>query len=468
MVKKKGGKQRPTSGGAAKGGKPSPAGPASSKRAPEPAAPKPVAGDSPDADEVEREAEDAAASVAASEPPKPAAKRAAPDEVASPPSSPPPERAKREGQAWGKPFATIERWWNWLEVRVLVGVVLGLVFSMVLWVSLQGMSSPVESGSNAGVVFRAAVGAIAISVALWFVTGKLGLDKTKRTVGSIVGILLGFWLAPKWRAVGVDYFGQVQNWLQEGSTFTMFGQLRGVSTRLTVVLAFIGGSLGAATGKHINIDVALRFVSDRFKLPVFVMQTVATIAFCLAAAWAFFEYIAITNFNAKPEMTAGEKYDVVDDAVAKDLFLMRRQIGFDLRAAPYVLAGGKWDDEQRFTGRDWNQYLEDSGYRDYFTAEQVENLKSPDDMLDSWHYPLAMGPDGPPRQTLVRTMNLSFTVGFFLMALRFLLRMLLVLSGHQSMEAESDYDPDADPKRHREREAAAAEAAHEAGSQEIV
>ena len=466
MAKKKGGKQRPTSGGAAKGAKPSSGGAPPSKKAVEPKAPTESAPErlDPGAKAEPEKSDRKGSEPKANEPPAAAA-----FETLSSLKDPQPPRQRRpEGREWGKPFVSIEKWWTWLEVRILVGVILGLVFSMVLWVALQGMSSPVESESKAGVVFRGAVGAIAISVATWFVTGKLGLDRTKRTLAAIGGIAAGVLLAPSWRGTGVEYFGHVQNWLQEGSSFTMFGQLRGVSTRLTVVLAFIGASLGAASGKHINIDAALRFVKDKYKLPVFVLQTIATVAFCVAASWAFFEYIAITNFNAKPDMTASQKYEIVDDAVAKDLFLLRRQIGFDLSAAPHVIGGGKWDDEDRFTGRQWNEYLEETGYRDYFTDEQVDGLKSPEGSLDTFRYPLAIGPDGPPRNTLVRTMNLSFTVGFFLMALRFLLRLLLVLSGHQSMDAEAEYDPDADPKRHKEREAAAVEAAHEAGSKEIV
>ena len=36
-------------------------------------------------------------------------------------------------------------------------------------------------------------------------------------------------------------------------------------------------------------------------------------------------------------------------------------------------------------------------------------------------------------------------------------RMLLVLSGHADIDAESDYDPEDDPKRHAEREKVEAE-----------
>ena len=88
------------------------------------------------------------------------------------------------------------------------------------------------------------------------------------------------------------------------------------------------------------VPVLRLFVPEKLKTAVFFLQNVATIAFCFVAAWGFFEYIAITNFNAKPEMTASQKYDAVDDAVGQDLFLWRKQIWFDLQALPHVLGGG--------------------------------------------------------------------------------------------------------------------------------
>jgi len=189
------------------------------------------------------------------------------------------------------------------------------------------------------------------------------------------------------------------------------------------------------------------------KLPVFVIQNVATVIFCVVAAVGFFEYIAISNFNTKVETTRSEKLALVSKAMSQDLFLMRRQIGFDLRAAPYVLGGsGRWDDEGRLDGKAWNQYIESSGYRDYFEKEQVDMLLAPPDALESSRVPLAIGPEGQPRNVLIRTMNLTFAVGFLFMAFRFLLRMLLVLSGHTDIDPEPEYDPEDDPQRHAERE----------------
>jgi TRAP-type C4-dicarboxylate transport system permease small subunit len=402
----------------------------------------------------------------APEPESSVAEASEPDRPSEPPSQPPPPKkgSRAEGAAWGKPLVTLERRFTWFELRLLVAIILLLIASMVAWVSVNGLSSPVESQDSAGTLFRGFAGAVALALVAWGVSARMKLSKQTSSLLGVAAIVLGFATAGMWRATGVEYFGHVKNWLQEGSTLTMFGGLRGVSTRLTILLAFVGGSLAAASGKHINIDVALRFVTPKLKLPVFVLQNIATIVFCVVASVAFFEYIAITNFNAKEETTRGEKVSIVGKAVSQDLFLFRRQFGFDLSSTPHVLGGGKWDDETRLNGQQWNEYLESSGYRDYFTKEQVDALKAPPDALQDSRLALAIGPEGQPRNLLIRTMNLTFAVGFLFMAFRFLLRMLLVLSGHADIDAESDYDPEDDLKRHAEREKVEADALEKGGA----
>ncbi len=446
MAKKKGGKKRPSAQPVTKKADP---GRAETKQQ---AAPAPAEATSDAPEPQEDEADEA--------PPPPSV----PGEEAEPPVDPhPPKPRARQGAPWGEPLAKLERALTWFEIRLLVSVILLLIASMMAWVSVVGLSSPLESQDSVGTIYRGFVGAFGLAAVAWFVSSKLQLDKKRSSLLGLAGVIIGFVLAGSWRGVGVEYFGHVKNWVQEGSTLTMFGGLRGTSTRLTILLAFVGGSLAAASGKHINIDVALRFVTPKMKLPVFVIQNLATVAFCVVAAVGFFEYIAISNFNAKVETTRSEKLSLVTKTISQDLFLMRRQIGFDLRAAPYVLGGsGRWDDEGRLDGKAWNQYIETSGYRDYFEKEQVDMLLAPPDALSASRVPLAIGPEGQPRNVLIRTMNLTFAVGFLFMGLRFLLRMLLVLSGHTDIDPEPEYDPEDDPKRHAEREKVEREIAKEA------
>jgi TRAP-type C4-dicarboxylate transport system permease small subunit len=294
------------------------------------------------------------------------------------------------------------------------------------------------------------LGMIVLGPISWLATKKLGWDLRRRTGAVVASLALAALLAPAWRDAGVDYFGHMFNWLQEGSSLTLFGQLRGVSTRLTVLLAMIGASLAAAGGKHINIDAFLRFVPKRLLLPTFVASSIATAAVCFAAAWGFFENIAINNFGAEREWKYDKKIEIVEKRVAQDLFIWRLQIGFDLESLPIVLGGGKWDDESRLNGKQWNELVESSGYRDHFTKEQVDALLAPPEALGESRLPMVVVPDNSPRGLLVHTMNLTFPIGFVIVGLRFLLRLILVLAGVETLDPDvagiSDEKPDARPK----------------------
>ena len=52
-------------------------------------------------------------------------------------------------------------------------------------------------------------------------------------------------------------------------------------------------------------------------------------------------------------------------------------------------------------------------------------------------------PNGSPRGLLVHVLNLAFPIGLVIIALRLLLRMILVVSGHDSVEVEGELVPGA-------------------------
>ncbi len=347
--------------------------------------------------------------------------------------------------AWLRPALFVDKYWTWFEERLLVVVVLGLMLVMGLWVLLKGLQEPVQAQSQAGVVLRGAVGVIVLGPGAWLLTKRLGWSPARGRIAAVAGIAAGVLLAPSWRAFGVEYFGHILNWLQEGSSLTMFGQLRGVSTRLTVLLAMIGASLAAAGGKHINIDAFLRFVPKSLKLPSFVGSSLATVAVCFVAAWGFFDNISINNFGGKREWTPTQKIVHVEERVSQHMFLWRQQMKFDLEALPIVLGGGKWDDETRMNGQQWNEFVERVGYRDYFTKEQVDAVLAPPDGLKDSRLPIVIVPDGSPRGLLVYSMNLTFPIGFILVGIRFLLRMLMVLGGREQLDPDVAF-LEAEPK----------------------
>ncbi len=353
-----------------------------------------------------------------------------------PSASPREGHPKLHGAAWALPLVKIERAWTWFEARMLVVVLLSLIFFMVTWISLKGLSLPLQSGSRAGTAYRMLFG-IAVGGGLaQLATRKL--PEARRTQITFAVILVGIGGAPLWRARGVEYCEHILNWLQEGSSLTMLGGLRGVSTRLTILLALTGASLAAASGKHINIDVVLRFFSPRIRKLVFVLSTVATLAVCVAASWGFFDYISIESFSAKKEATAGEKIEQVGHEASQDLFLFRKQIGLDFSAMFHVLGGGKWDDEGRMNGRSWNDIVDYGGYREHFTKEEVEPVLAPKDALDESRVALVVVPGGSPRGLLLHAMDLLWCWGLLNIGLRFFMRMLLVVSGHASADPEPE------------------------------
>jgi TRAP-type C4-dicarboxylate transport system permease small subunit len=252
----------------------------------------------------------------------------------------------------------------------------------------------------------------------------------------------------------------------------MLGGLRGVGTRITILLALLGGSLAAAAGKHINIDVVMRFTPDRLKVPMFAISTLATIGVLLGAAWGFVDYIAIESFNYRPaqlqihekgekyaESTATEELAFVKNRVGQHLFLFRKQIGLDLGALGHVLGGSKWDDPSRMNGRQWNALLDD-GWTEKFTAEEIDAIRSVPDQLEESRVPLVVVPGGgSARNLLIPTMNLMFPIGFVVIAFRFLLRLLLVMSGHEQLEDDAAAPPKPDEKKKAEGAGASGEAA---------
>jgi len=134
--------------------------------------------------------------------------------------------------------------------------------------------------------------------------------------------------------------------------------------------------------------------------------------------------------------------------VSQHLFLFRRQIGLDLAATPHVLAGGKWDDPSRMNGRSWNALLEEGGFRGEFTQEEVDGIRAPEEDLDGSRIPLVVVPGGgSARNLLIPTMNLMFPIGFIIIALRFLLRLVLVLSKHESLEEDAAASAEATDSR---------------------
>lgn len=354
------------------------------------------------------------------------------------PKAAPPAK-KPVGAAWAEPLVRFEAAWTRLETRLVTFVLVWLLGALVAWVALGGLAAPLSAGNAAGSVFRGGMAALALGMLGWRLTRDKPLNT--RRAATMGGIAFGILTTPFWRSLGIDYFDNVRGWLQEGSFLTLMGGLRGLGTRLTLWLALLGASLATASGKHIHIDVIFRFLPVKARKPVVVMNYTAAMLVCFSAVWGFFDHIAIENFGANQDQTAGEKIETVMHHGGNHLFLATRQVGLDLTTLPHVLVGDRYD--KWMSPTEWNAWVADAGFEGRYPAEQIASLKVP---LDGpAHTPVVVPPNGEnARGILVHLLNLVFPFGMFVIGFRFLLRMLMTLSGHIDIDPNAQHAIDDD------------------------
>ncbi|HEX7670553.1 MAG TPA: hypothetical protein VF395_13255 [Polyangiaceae bacterium] len=321
-----------------------------------------------------------------------------------------------------------DRLWTRFEIWLALLALTLEVLSMSLWVALKGFSA---SSDHAAVVFRAMLGATVLGVA-----AHLGLSKQKLAVrrgGTVAAVVFGIVIAKTWAKFGVDYSSNLLNWYQQASFLTLLGGLRGVGTRLTMLIALLGGSLATGRGKHIVIDVVTRFVGYRPRFVMALASWVASAVVCFAAAWGFFDHISIENFGARADDRAGQKIHKVVEQLGEDVFIARKQLELDFKSMPHVLLRGETYADW-LTGKEWNAWVESAGFVERYGKEATEAAKIPD---DSTRAPLVVIPGrGEPRGELINAAYLVFPIGLIIIALRFIVRGLLAISGHVTVDPD--------------------------------
>ena len=372
--------------------------------------------------------------------------------------------------AWANPLARLDTKWTRLEARLAAAVLLSEILALCAWISLKGLSAEYQVASEgekniSGLVFRGLVGAIVLGLIAFRVTRPKMAETEPRYATAIVrqnvavtsAVVVGLGCGRLWANGGVEYFENFLNWMQSASLLMLIGGLRGVATRLTLWLALLGASLATANGKHINIDVVMRFLTPRMRVPVSVTGWVAAAVMCTAGAWGFFDHIAIALFHVHPFTTcsaeevaaasvtrkpaicptpAGEKIGHVLHDMGTDWFVIRRQFSLDLRSFPRVVAGTKYNGY--LTGAEWNTWVNEGDWTSHFPAEQVNGLLSPLDKPQEFHIPAVSIPGGQEvRGLLIKDADLIFPFGLLMIALRFILRSLLAISGHVQVDPDS-------------------------------
>ena len=366
-----------------------------------------------------------------------------------------------EGAAWASPLLRFDTWWTKQEARLVLAVLGAEILSLTLWVLLKGLSNEYRPGSAdvSGLVFRGTVTAVFVGYA----THRLLRPKSesdaaavkRHQIGVSVAVIAGIFGGRLWASVGAEYFSNLLNWLQSASTLTLLGGLRGVATRLTLWVALLGASLATAQGKHINVDVVMRFLPIKMRVPVAVIGWMAACAVCTTGAYGFVDHLSIAEFRIMEQgpcegdptntctYTAGKRLSLVKHEMGNDLFLLGRQMSLDLKTGPRVLGGNKYKDYLH--PAEWNAWLKGGSWTEHFAADDVNGQLMDESDANATRLPIVNIP-GTGEDTnglLRRDADFIFPFGLLMIALRFLIRSILAIAGYIKVDPDAVHgDPE--------------------------
>jgi hypothetical protein len=333
--------------------------------------------------------------------------------------------------------------WQRIEVRLVIWVVVAEISALCVWVALKSFAAFYTPGGNLiGVMFRGIVGAMVLGLIAHAVLRKRNLPVLLHRWIVVGAVAVGLLSGRAWANIGVEWASNAISWIQNASALALIGGPRGLVTRLTLWLALLGASIAAGLGKHINIDVAIRYLPKKLIPPVALLGWALAAIVCLLASFGFVDSIAVTKYRAEafrscPEglcdTPIAERLGVVAKGTSVDLFMLRKQVMLDLRTFPRVLIGSPYD--KWLSAKDWNEFVEEGGFEDYFPAETVKGLLLTDP--SSTRMPAIVDPTtGEGRNRLIRDLDFILPFGLLMIALKFLLRIALVLKGELKIEGE--------------------------------
>jgi len=387
----------------------------------------------PEAKAEEKKAEPEAKAEAKSEPIAPEERDEQEDPNVATPKS-------HVGASWVQPLVKFDAWWTKWEARLAAGVLGAEIFSLVTWIALKGMSAeyqPNQADPEApvdvsGIIFRAVVGAVILGTAAHFALRDKDPAKRKTDLryqlGVSAAVILGMVASRFWANAGVSYFSNALNWLQSSSTLTLLGGLRGLATRFTLWLALLGASLATAQGKHINVDVVMRFLTPKMRVPVALIGWLAAAAVCLSGAWGFVDHLAIAEYKLSMDSTSSDRLSKVEHEFGRDMFLLHQQVKLDFHSLPKVLGGTKYKDYLK--AAEWNEWMNGGDWAEHFPADDVKaQMMDPADTTSRLPLINIPGTGENTNGLLIRAIDLVFPFGLFMIALRFLLRCVLAIGG---------------------------------------
>jgi hypothetical protein len=342
----------------------------------------------------------------------------------------------------------IDEGWQRLESRLCAGVLVAEIASLTVWIALKGLSSDYKPGENAsGLVFRSLTSAALLGLLSHLATRKQAekVHRAATTAAMLVGLVAGrFWVH-----AGVLYASNILNFLQNASALMLIGGLRGLATRLTLWVALLGASLATSRGRHINVDVLVRYVPEKLRVPAALVGQVAAMLVCFFGALGFADYIAISVYRADAtqpcpgdksktcDTSAGAKAATVMHEVNSDFFLLGRQASLDMGSWPTVLAGKPYD--KWLTATEWNSWLDGADWKSHFNPTAVDALHMDPSAPTATRMPQVAvpGTGEQARGLLVRELDFVFPFGLLVIALKFALRIALILTGGVKVDLDS-------------------------------
>lgn len=362
------------------------------------------------------------------------------------------------------PLLRFDNAWTCLEARIATFVLFAEIAALCIWVSLKGMSADYKPGlldadgnpvpvDVSGLVYRCIALAVIFSLIARRVTR--GRKENERSIAVGIGIVVGLGLGRVFASAGSEYFANLLNWMQTASLLTLFGGLRGLATRLTLWLALLGGSLATGQGKHINVDVAMRFLTPKLRVPVAVLGWVTAALVCGSGAYGFFDHIAIEGFKIRAVVPCAndatkdcdksftDKFAEAKKGVGTDLFLFRRQTSLDFKTIGVVLRGHDYNNYLK--PNEWNEWLKGGSWGEHFAQADVDGQLMDESNPQATRLPMINVP-GTGENTqglLIRDLDFVFPFGLIMIALRFLLRCVLAVLGLVRVDPDAVHgDPD--------------------------
>ncbi len=337
---------------------------------------------------------------------------------------------------WAAPLDRMDRAWTRFESRLCAYVLLAEVLTLVFWISMKALSSSGRGGP--GLVYRCLVTALVLGWGAHRISRRSHRHEALTTAAVLAGILIG----RMWGDLGSAYFANLFAWLQNASILVFFGGVSELAKRFTLWLALLGASVATAQGKHINVDVAMRFLGPRARVPVAVFGWMTAALVSATAAWGFFDNLAVEDFRAATTLPCPgnpaqscvapwrSKVDKVVSDTERNVFLATRQLSLDLKSFPKVLAGHPYAEWLRPS--EWNAWLRQGGWETHFEAADVAALELPEDGTIEYRNPAVTAVPGgnePIPRILVGLLNMVFPFGLLVIAVRFVLRSLLAITG---------------------------------------